>query len=179
MNSPQGNETTTKIGDITSVLEEKLRRSCVCNVTKDNIAHKPLLICSDTSSHSVTYRSGLIGTSDIDSHILLSYIELWVSSGPSVQVQGVLTKIDNECPVSITSYDDDLCADVVTTASESPTSSSTNNSQRSVDISAAITGGVLAVVVIAIGLVLLALLWRSCHGEWSFRKTEQYVDTHN
>ena len=127
------------------------------------------------SSHFVTYRSGLSGTSYIKSQMLVSYIEDWVSSGPNVHVQGSLLKIDKECPVSITSYDDDLCveSDEVTTASESP-STSTNNSQQSTDISGAIAGGVLAVLVIVfVFIVLLVLLWRGCHGEWPFRKTEQ------
>ena len=178
VNYPQGNETTTKIDNIIRALEEELQHSCVCSITKDNIAHEPFLVCSDIASHFVTYRSGLSGTSDIDSQMLISYIEDWVSSSPNVNVQGTLIKVDSECPVSITSYNDDLCSDVVTTTSKNPTSNSNKNSQQSTDISGAITGGVLAVLVIAIGLVvLLVLLWKSCPGEWSFRKFEQYVDT--
>ena len=177
LNCPQRDGTTIKIDDITSALKEELQRSCVCSITKNDIAHEPLLVCSDTLSHFVTYRSGLSGTSYIDSQMLISYIQDWVSNGPNVQVLSSLLKIDDECPVSITTYDDDLCVDVITTASESPNISTTpNHSQQSTDTSGAITGGILAILVIVIGLVVvLVLLRRGCHGELSFRKTKQYV----
>ena len=152
----------------------------MCNITKDNVAHEPFLVCSDASSHFVTYRSGVSATSDdVGSQMLVSYIEDWVSSGPTVHVRGTLMKIDNECSVSITSYVDDLCADVATTASEISASTSTNNSQQSTDISGAIVGGILSVLVIAISqIVLVVLLCRGCHGKQLFRKTEQYVDVY-
>ena len=135
-----------------------------------------VLIYHHILSHN--YRSGLSGTSDINSQMIVSYIEDWVSSSPNVNIQGTLIKVDSECPVSITSYNgiDDLCADVVTTK---PTFASNKNSQQSTDISGAIIGGVLVVLVIAIGLVVLlhGSAVESCTGEWSFKKFEQYVVT--
>ena len=133
----------------------------MCNITSDNIDDE-FFTCFDPSSLYVTYRARLSGVPD--SHILVSYIEDWVSGGASVLVQGVQIRLDTVCPVSITSFDDGEC-------SESPTSAT---SQCSSDNTAAIIGGVVAIVliiaVLVFGMTVLILVWESRHGN---QKTEE------
>ena len=102
----------------------------------------------------MTYRARLSGTAEITSHTLLSYIEDWVSGGPSILVQGALLIIDHECPVSITAVDDGECIPDITT--ESP------NFTRPV-----IIGGTVVAVVLIISttlVIVVVLVRRSRHG---------------
>ena len=135
----------------------------MCNITSDNI-DDGFFICFDPSSLYVTYRARLSGIPD--SHILVSYIEDWVSGGASVLVQGVQIKLDSVCPVSIASFDDGEC-------SESPTSPSCQCSSNN---TVAIIGGVVAIVliiaVLVIGMSVLVLVWKSHHKNLSKQKTD-------
>ena len=135
----------------------------MCNITSDNIDGE-FFKCFDPSSFYVTYRARLSGIPN--SHILVSYIEDWVSGGASVLVQGVQIMLDSMCPTSITSFDDGEC-------SESPTSAT---SQSSSDNTAAIIGGVVAIVliiaVLVCGMAVFFMLWKSRHGILS-KQTEE------
>ena len=151
----------------------------MCDISTD-IIDQESFDCSDSSSLHVTYRARLSDTPETDSLVLISHIEKWVSGGPNVRVQGVLMRIDHDCQVSIESFNDDLCTDmsITTTDSDSPTTASPS-SQGSSDSTVAIIGGVVAVVlIIAVAIVIviisiLALVWKSCHGQLSIRKTEE------
>ena len=167
---PQADDTVAKINYIVNGMHNGLRSLCGCDITKESIAKRSFLLCSNTLSHFVTYRSQLSGTPEADSHTLISYIEDWVAGGPSIRVHGVLMKIDSECPVTISSFNDELCMETMAiTASESPTSGSPN-SQSSIDNTGAIIGGILVALTVIIALtVLLLLVWKGYHGDWLFR----------
>ena len=165
-----------KVQDIISAVQEELRSSCRCDITRDTIAPKSVLLCADASSNYITFRSGLTDTPEADSHTLISNLEKWASGGPSVRVQGFKMKVDSECPVPITSFNDNLCTGVMatTTANETPTTQLTSRSESSTDSTGAIIGGVLAVVVIVALIIVLILVWRGCHGDWLlFRQSSQ------
>ena len=158
------NETDQKLDDITSAVVEQLNDQCRCGVTSDNI-DGALLRCFESSSLYVTYRARLSGTPDSDSHTLVSYLEDWVSGGPSITVQSDLMRIDSVCPVNIETFHDEEC-------DETPVSQSSVDST----IIIAIIGGTVAVVVtvtIAVLLFALALVWRSCHGKLSIHNSEE------
>ena len=126
---------------------------CSCNITNNNI-DETFFHCFDLSSHYVTYRARLSGTTEITSHTLLSYIEDWVSGGPSILVRGALLIIDHECPVSITAVDDEECTPDVATKSQ--------NFARP-----AIIGGTVVAVVLIISttlVIVVVLVRRSRHG---------------
>ena len=161
----QSDETVQKLQDVTNEVLEELNDLCTCDITSDNI-DKTSFRCFDPSSYFVTYRARLSGTPNITSHKLVSYIEDWVSGGTSIPVQGVLLRIDNECPVSIESLNDRECKE--TTTSSSPQSST-----------AAIIGGVVVAVVLIIAVlvfaltVFLVLVLKSRHGNLSIKRNEE------
>ena len=138
---------------------EELNELCQCGVSSDNI-DGALFHCFDPSSLYVTYRARLSGTPETDGQTLVSYLENWVSGGPSISVQSILMRIDSDCPVT---FNDAECA-------ETPVS----QSSTSTDNTAAIIGGVVAVVVtVPVLIFALALVWRGCHGKLSIHKFEE------
>ena len=89
----------------------------------------------------MTYRAQLSGTPEIISHTLLSYIEDWVSGGPSILIRGFLLIIDHKCPVSITAVDDGECNPDITT-----------ESSKSADNTPATFGGTVVAVLLLISI---------------------------
>ena len=141
-----------RVEDITTAVVEELTASCAeCGIT-DDIIDKQSFACFPESPTYVTYRARLEGTSETDSGSLISLIEEWVSGGASIIVTEVLMTVDSECSVAISSlsegectptqphiYSTDATSDIISTDT-SAASESTN--------SAAIIGGVVAVILI-------------------------------
>ena len=158
----QGDEVIQKVKDITSAVHEELGDLCTCEITNDNI-DEDFFQCFGASSHFVTYRARLSGTPNITSHILITYIEDWVSGGPSIRVQGVLLTVDNECPVSIATIDDAECKETPALPS---LHSSTDNT-----VAVLATVIIIAVLVFVFAMTVLILVWRSRHGNPPVQKT--------
>ena len=78
--------TSLKLADITSAVEEEISASCQCQITTD-IIDEESFACSEVSPNSVTYRARLSGTSERDSASLISLIEDWVSTEPTIRVR--------------------------------------------------------------------------------------------
>ena len=147
----------------------------MCDIRSNNIDGESF-DCFDPSSYYVTYRARLSGTPETDSHMLISYIEDWVSSGPNVRVQGVLMRVDNTCPVTIASIDDDLCNKATASTSTENRAMTSSSSQSSLNSTAAIIGGVVAVVLIValtIIVAILALVWKNCRGQLAINQIRE------
>ena len=150
----QIDKTEQKLEDIASAVVEELNELCQCNVSSDNI-DEAFFRCFEPSSLYVTYRARLSSTPDTDSSTLVSYLESWVSGGPSITVQSIQMRIDHSCSVDIEEFDSGEC--VQTPASQSSTST---------DNTAAIIGSTTVVVLLVIVAVLIfAVVWRSRHGK--------------
>ena len=156
----QTDETEQKLGEITSAVVEELNELCQCGVSSDNIdeAH---FHCFEPSSLYVTYRARLTSTPDTDSSTLVSYLEKWVSGGPSISVQSILMRIDRDCSVDIEGFDSEECDQ--TSASQSCT------------CTAAIVGLTIVVVIllVIVAVLIFALVWRSRHGNLCIHKSEE------
>ena len=61
-------------------------------------------VCFSGSEEYVTFRAQLSSTADVESSTLLSLIEGWVSTGPTIIVSGVLRRVDKDCPVAISDF---------------------------------------------------------------------------
>ena len=72
---------------------------CVSEMVIDN----QFFVCYPECPSHVTYRARLEGTSERESDSLISLIEEWVRGGDSVIVTGVLTTVDPDCTVAISS----------------------------------------------------------------------------
>ena len=63
----------------------------------------------ESAERAVTYRTNLLAPNgSID---FAEKISLWLSSGPSVQVAGVLLSLDSMCNLSISSFGDPECGE--------------------------------------------------------------------
>ena len=165
--SHQTDETEQKLEDITSAVVEELNELCQCDIGSDNI-DGAFFHCFEPSSFYVTYRARLTSIPDSDSHTLVSYLEDWVSGGPTIPVQSILMTIDSDCLVAINGFGEGEC--VETSSAET----STFHSSTSTDNTAAIIGGtVVVVLIIAVLIFALALLWSCRHGKLSLYKSEE------
>ena len=143
------------MADVTSAVHKVLNESCQCQITADSIDEESFA-CSEDSSNYVTYRTRLSGTSEQDSASLISLIEDWVATGPTIRVGGELLKVDKDCSPAISNFTDEECSSVGTTVSPS-------------DITPAIVGGVVAfVVLLIITLIVMVVI---CLKSFSSKKT--------
>ena len=162
-----------KLEDITSAVLDRLTVSCVgCGITSD-IIDKQSFACYPESPTYVTYRARMQGTSETDSGSLISLIEEWVSGGASIIVTGVLLTVDSECSVAISSLSEGECSPTQPPDTDSPTDTkppttdnitasegpSSATDQTSTDNTAAIIGGVVAIVlIIAITIIIIVTI---------------------
>ena len=179
--------------DITNAVLEQLVVTCAeCGITND-IIDRQSFTCFPESPTYVTYRARLKGTSETDSGSLISLIQEWVSGGASIIVTGVRMTVDTECSVAISSLSEGECSPTQPPTTDSPTdtkppSMATDDStasegpssatdQTSTDNTAAIIGGVVAVVlIVTIGItviVIVVLVMKNRHGDLSFKNTEK------
>ena len=199
--------TVQKLEDITNAVLEELTGSCAeCGITSDIIG-RPSFACYPESPTHVTYRARLEGSSETDSGSLISLIDDWVSGGASIIVTGVLMAVDSECSVAISSLSEGECS-VIQTPTTDPTTSSTMTtmdpttssnmtttdsttnsgtapstdataSTSSSDNTAAIIGGVVAVILIisiaitVIIIAIVALVMKNRRGDLSIEKADK------
>ena len=154
-----------KLDDITNAVSKALTDSCSgCGII-NNIIDMQSLNCFPNSHTYVTYRARLEGTSETDSGSLISLIEKWVSSRPSISVTGILMTVDPECPVAISSLSEGESTPPIT--SSCPQSSSGGT--------AAIIGGFVAIIfilIIAI-IIVIAIITFKLKSYGGTKKTEQ------
>jgi len=175
----QENDGEKKLSDVRNDLQMELVELCHCQYAAENIKEASFVCFSE---EYVTFRAQLSSTADADSTTLLSLIEGWVSTGPTIRVSGVLRRVDKDCPVAISDFSEGECVmppiqtpaetvtDDVTTAS--PASSQSDNT-------AAIVGGIVAIAVVLIiatttAIVLVvALVMKYRRGNFSIKKIEE------
>ena len=142
-----------KLDDIANKIQQELQDLCMCDITSDVIIiNEAFFHCFDPSSYYVTYRARLSGTLDTDSRTIISYIEAWVSLGPSIPVQDALLMIDSECPVPVTSLEEGEC-------SEAPVSSRDNTPV----IIGSVVAAVLILAVLVIAIAVFIKVWKNRH----------------
>ena len=164
---------------------EELTASCAeCGINSDIIDRQSFACFPESPTH-VTFRARLGGSSETDSGSLISLLESWVSGGATIIVNGVLMTVDAECSVAISSLSEGECSMTTTQPPDTGTPSSTDStgtpfsdSQSSTDNTAAVIGGVVAVIlIIAITIIIIAivaLIMKSRrHGDLSIRKAEE------
>ena len=151
-----------KLEDIRNAVINELSKSCLCQITADNIDQEQLA-CSDlhASLNYVTYQARLIGTLEKSSAFLTSLIEDWASSGPSIHVQGMLLGLGERCTSDISAG---VCS-VFGALNETRKCPSTNTG--------AIVGTVAVVLIIAAIVVATLIILRSRRGKVSLRNAEE------
>ena len=107
--SLQTESTSLKLTDITSAVLKELRDLCQCQIS-NGIVDEESFACFDDSANYVTYRARLSGTSAVNGASLLSLIENWAISGAAISMRGVLMRVDTQCPVAISGFNEEECA---------------------------------------------------------------------
>ena len=156
---------------------QNTERLCQCGFNAEYITEDAFQ-CFPNSDQQVTFRARLHETVHATSVQLIQDIEVWINRGTSIAVQGVRVNIDI-CPVVISSFEDPQCLDEMsqpTTPSEMMPSTSMETSSDSIttetavldntDNTAAIVGGVVAVMIVlilAMTFIVIAVLVTKNH----------------
>ena len=139
-----------------------------CDITSD-IIDMPSFDCDPDSTTTVIYLARLSGTSERDSDYLISVIQDWVNDGASIIVASILMTVDTKCMIFIPSLNERECVPFTETPSQTPTSdtnpdtspepNSDPSESSASDNTAAIIGGVVAVIlIIAITVLVIAIV---------------------
>ena len=153
----------TKISDITSAVERSLKEISVCDI-ETTVVDKPVFKCYSDSSSYVTIRSQLNGTTTENSASLLSLIQHWVSTGPTINVNSVLLTVDSTCSVAVSSFTDEECLQEVDSASN------TTSSRATVPLIYGVTvAGVVSLIIIPV-LCIVAVIWRKRRNKYRVKK---------
>ena len=113
---------------------------CKCGFSRDafyDIDATTGFQCFDESPTAVTFRGKIRALARANISQLLSYIEQWVATQPSIVVLSSILSIDSSCTVPIDSLSEAECSDIDVTAT-----SNTDSSNAPITVGS-IVGGVL------------------------------------
>ena len=107
--------------------------------------------CFDQSPAAVTFR-GVIGPSlTANSSLLISYLEQWVATDPTIVVLSSRLSVDSSCSVEISNFNDPECSDMTSTSTKTATGA----------IVGGVVGGIFVILIAALVLVVLVGLLRT------------------
>ena len=160
----QGIATNAKLNDIANRVIQTIKPLCQCGLSAEQITEGAFQ-CFEDSDQQVTFRARLRGTVQATSSQLLAYLVTKTDSSTTIAVQGVRLDVDSSCPIAINSFSDPQCI----TVSPTPTAVAPQS-----DNTAAIVGGVFAVIVvvtvtIVIIMVIAAFVTKCCRPRFTFR----------
>ncbi len=183
---PQLDGIEAKLQDILERLSAEIEQLCACGFTSGHITLGEFQCLSQPDE--VTYRARLSGTTSRSSADIVANIEEWIASGEAtLNVQGVRRSLDITClPVAVEKIDSQECGVVEPSATDEPPppsptvepsptdeGSDTGTADTQSDNTAAVVGGVVAVVAICITitvLVVAVLLLRRRQAEMSIHR---------
>ena len=123
--------------------------------------------CFDESPTAVTFRGELSAALTANSTQLISYIEQWIATSPTIVVQRSRLSVDSTCDVAIDDFSDPECSDV--------SSSADDESSDAGAIAGGILGGIFALVIIAVVLVIVVLFIKTRNGRASYNVDKENV----
>ena len=138
----QGIATSAKLNDIVDGVVQNINQLCQCGLSAERITES-------ASEQQVTFWARLHGSGQASSSQLIAHLQPFVAQADStIAVQGLRLGVDGSCSIVINSFGDPQC----TTASPSVTIPMTTSDSMATmtpqsDNTAAIIGGVVAVVI--------------------------------
>ena len=69
---------------------------CSCGIERSNVDEESFAACNDYLSEYVAFQARLSGTATNSSEYLISHLEEWVSTGPSIIVSGLRMEVAND-----------------------------------------------------------------------------------
>ena len=99
-----------KLQDIREDIVKAIADSCECVFTSSNIDRESLN-CSSGSSNGLSYTARLTSTfAETDSTQLAEFVSQWVSSEPTITVEGVLFRVvEDQCIGFVATVNSDIC----------------------------------------------------------------------
>ena len=155
------------LNSVTSAVEE----ICQCGFSREtfhNVDTTAAFQCFDNSPTAVTFRGEIGAALTANSSQVISYMEQWVATNPTIVIQSSRLSVDSDCNVKINSFNDPECG--------SETSTINDGSTNTGAIVGGAVGGVLATLIIAVSLaVIVVLLVRTCQKKASYKVDKENI----
>ena len=140
---------------------------CQCELsskTFHNVDTTAAFQCFDNSPTAVTFRGEIGSTMGANSSQVISYMEQWVATKPTIVIQSSRLSVDSSCNVKIDSFNDPECGTIISTIKDD-----------SVNIGAIIgvVGGVLATLIVAVSLAVVVVLLMRTRQKKAFNKVDE------
>ncbi len=129
-------------------LNSVLQKNCKCNLAQNRVIRNGVFICYKDSPEFITYRGQIYGTAAHSVSEMIEFIEQWLKTSPSLQIQAQLLHVESSCPVEVQSVNEKECL-----TSGVPTSTIASSSPLSIMTVAAITGGAMCIVIMTCSIV--------------------------
>lgn len=139
-----------------------IEKECDCSLEEGAIDQE-VLLCDDSQANTTVFRAEIV-TYLITSDDLLIIIQNMVAGKRLKLNESMYFRLDNSCPVAISSFNDPLC-------STAPFTNNGNEDEETKSPTAAIIGSIIAVIIIIIVLIvfiLLIVLYRRGKTRYSF-----------
>ena len=146
---------------------------CQCGFSREtfhNADATAAFQCFDNSPNAITFRGEIGVALTANSSQVISYMEKWVATNPTIVIQSSRLNVDGKCNVKINSFNDPECSSMTSTMNDGANSSAITGIIVGVAV-----GGVIATFIIAASLaVIVVLLVKTCQ-----KKASHEVDKEN
>ena len=158
----------TKEEEFLSSVTRAMDEICQCGFSREifhNVDGTAAFQCSEESPTTVTFRGEIGAALRANTSQVISYMEQWVATNPTIVVQNARLRIDSSCNVKIDSFNDPECGSMTSTVNGG------SRSNTAVIVGGTV-GGLLAILIIALSLVVIVVLVRT---QW--KKVSYNVDS--
>ena len=123
----------------------------------------------DNSTGEVIFLARMISFDGMNSTALLSQLQQWVQTRPSITVSGVPMTVSGDCSVSLSELSRPMCIPITIPSSPEPTTPETNTDNQDepsqtnlpvIPIIAGLSGGTLLLLLVIILLLVIVLIWK-------------------
>ena len=122
----------------------------------------------NNNTGQVTFLARMISFDGMNSTALLSRLQQWVQTRPSITVSGVPMTVSGDCSVSLSELSRPMCIPITISSSPEPTTTEANSTNQTepsptnlpvIPIAAGLGGGMLLLIVIIL-LLAIVLIWK-------------------
>ena len=121
--------------------------------------------CFDESPTAVTFRGEIGAALTANSSQLISYLEQWVATNPTIVIQSSRLSIDSSCNVAIDNFNDPECI-------ISPVNDDSTNTGA---IIGGVVGGVFVMLIVAVAVMVVAGFVRTQQKKASYKLDKEDV----
>ena len=143
---------------------------CQCGFSHEtfyNVDTTAAFQCFDNSPTAVTFRGEIGVALTANCSQIISYIEQWVATNPTIVIQNSRLTVDSSCNVKIDRFNDPECG--------SETSTMNDDSANTGAIVGGV-GGVIATLIIAVSLAaIVVVLVRTCQKKASYTVDKENI----